>query len=226
VKQRIFVVIPVYNEKPSVLEATLNKIIEKGYEAVLVDDGSAEEYRISRSNTPIHYLRHNINLGQGAALQTGMDYALSCGADIIIHFDADGQHEANDIDKFVNRLREGYDVVLGSRFLHPKDKEVVPKGRRLILRVARIINGVFTGLWLSDAHNGFRALSRSAALKIRIRENRMAHATEILQIIKEQKLKYCEVPTRITYSDYSKAKGQNAANSINILIDVIKNKVL
>ncbi|GAB1445678.1 glycosyltransferase family 2 protein [Flammeovirgaceae bacterium] len=225
-KQNIFVVIPAFNEKPSILETTLTKIIEKGYEVVLVDDGSTDELHVNEKRASIHCLRHSINLGQGAALQTGMDYALLCGADIIVHFDADGQHEANDIDKFVNKLREGYDVILGSRFLDSKDREAVPKGRRLILRIARIVNGIFTGLWLSDAHNGFRAFSRPAVMKIRIRENRMAHATEILHLIKKQKLKYCEMPTRITYSDYSKAKGQNAINSVNILIDVIKNKIL
>jgi glycosyltransferase involved in cell wall biosynthesis len=178
------------------------------------------------ADLPIHYLRHPINLGQGAALQTGMDYAKAQGAEAVIHFDADGQHDKNDIPQFLAALETGVDVVIGSRFLRESDLAQVPKGKRLVLRCARIVNGVFTGMWLTDAHNGFRALGRKALEAIDLTENRMAHATEIMSQIRAAKLTVKEVPVTIRYTDYSQAKGQKWTNSLNILIDLILNKIM
>ena len=224
---RIFIVIPAFNESPEVVDDTLKKVLQKKYEVVLVDDGSSRDVMTRSHRHAVHYLRHSINLGQGASLQTGMDYALQNGADIIVHFDADGQQNVDDIGKFISRLQaDNLDVVLGSRFLKAEDSAAVPKGRRLVLRLARLVNGIFTGLWLTDAHNGFRVFNRSGAMKIRLTENRMAHASEILRLIKKNGLRYCEVPTHIVYTEYSKAKGQTAINSFNILIDLIKNRIL
>ena len=89
-----------------------------------------------------------------------------------------------------------------------------------------VVNGLTTGLWLSDAHNGFRAMTREAATKIYLRENSFAHASEILLQIRIQKLRYVERSTNIIYSEYSKEKGQSNLNAINILIDLLIRKVL
>ena len=119
-----------------------------------------------------------------------------------------------------------HDVVLGSRFLRREDQLAIPPLRRHFLRCARIVNYIFTGLWLSDAHNGMRALGPKALACINLTENRMAHATEILSQIKQHKLSWCESPTNIRYTTYSKGKGQRWYNSLNILIDLILNKIL
>ena len=95
-----------------------------------------------------------------------------------------------------------------------------------MLRCARVVNGVFTGMWLTDAHNGFRALGRKALEAIDLTENRMAHATEIMSQIRAAKLTVKEVPVTIRYTDYSQAKGQKWTNSLNILIDLILNKIM
>lgn len=224
---KIFVIIPAFNESPEIIRETLTKLVPIGYEIVLVDDGSLTDLMAQSEDIPVHYIRHEINMGQGASLQTGMDYAIQNGAEILVHFDADGQHNVEDITTFIQKLKEGnYDVVLGSRFLNSKDSEVIPNSRKFLLRVARVVNGLFTGLWLSDAHNGFRVFNHLAATKLRLTENRMAHATEILHLIKKDKLKYCEMPTHIIYTDYSKSKGQSSINSLNILIDLIKSKII
>lgn len=220
----IFIVIPSYNEG-EVLRDTVSSLQSLPYEIVVVDDGSKVDSHPMLAGLRVHYLRHPLNLGQGAALQTGMDYALEKGADVVIHFDADGQHDLNDIPTFLNALENGADVVLGSRFLRASDLEQVPKGKRILLRGAKIINGIFTGMWLTDAHNGFRALNRKALEAIDLTENRMAHATEILSLIKAAKLKVQEVPVTIRYTEYSQAKGQKWTNSINILIDLILSKL-
>ena len=226
VQSRVFLVIPTYNEG-RVLASTIRGLLPCGYSIVVVDDGSSDGTAAILKELPVHYLRHPVNLGQGAALQTGMDYALAQGAEYIVHFDADGQHPAERIPSLLAPIRRGEcDVAVGSRFLDPENVNLIPRGRRILLRGAVVISGILTRLWLSDAHNGFRALSRAAAQKIRLHENGFAHATEFLDEVRRAKLRLREVPVAIRYTDYSQAKGQPASNSVNILIDVLLRKVL
>ena len=131
-----------------------------------------------------------------------------------------------DIDVLMEPVRRGEaDVVLGSRFMRSEDSEAVPPARRLLLRLAVIVNGGLTGMWLSDAHNGFRVLNRKAASSIYLRENRMAHASEILTQIRRAGLRCVERPTSIVYSDYSRAKGQSGWNGIRIVIDLVLRRI-
>lgn len=220
---QVFIVIPSYNES-KVIRQTIRSLGDQ-YHVVLVDDASTDDTVSAVRDLPIYYLRHDINLGQGAALQTGMDFARQQGADIVVHFDADGQHNPADIDRFIETLRtQNLDVVLGSRFLRQDDLMAIPRLRRILLRVARVINGLLTGLWLSDAHNGFRVMNRRALASIQLRENRMAHASEILMQIRRSGLNYVEMPTHIIYTDYSQVKGQRWQGAFDILIDVFINK--
>lgn len=219
-----FVVIPAYNEQHS-LGAVIDGILAAGnYEIVVVDDASEFSLeKISRSKN-CHYLRHRFNLGQGAALQTGIDFALRCGASVIVSFDADGQHDPADIAPICAIIESGQaDIVLGSRFLGTATGLTI--SRKLVIQVARLLHFLLTGLWMTDAHNGLRGLSAVAARKIRLRENRMAHATEIIIQVKKLALKWKEVPVSVTYSDYSRAKGQSSSNGIRILFDVVLHKL-
>jgi glycosyltransferase involved in cell wall biosynthesis len=221
----VFIIIPCYNEQ-AVLRETVSGLLPLNARVVLVDDGSTVPVRKVVDGLPVEILRHPINLGQGAALQTGMDYALQKGARAVIHFDADGQHQADDIPRFLEALEQGADVVLGSRFLRPEDSSTLPPRKRMLLQGARLVNLIFTGLWLSDAHNGFRALNQRALKAIRLQENRMAHASEILGQIRQARLKVVEIPTRISYTEYSVRKGQKLSNSLNILLDLLLRKLL
>jgi glycosyltransferase involved in cell wall biosynthesis len=221
----VYIIIPCYNEQ-SVLRQTVGDLLSLNAHLLLVDDGSAIPVCEVLSGLPVTVLRHPINLGQGASLQTGMDYALRHGARAAIHFDADGQHQAADIPRFLEALDNGADVVLGSRFLRNEDSDSLPRGKRLLLQGARLINLFFTGLWLSDAHNGFRALNQRALRAVRLQENRMAHASEILTQIRQHGLKVIEIPTRISYTEYSVRKGQKLGNSLNILLDLLLRKLL
>lgn len=208
------------------LGRTLDTLVPLGYRVVVVDDASEDNTAEIARSRPVVLLRHAINLGQGAALQTGTQWAVCHGAGMVVHFDADGQHDAAQIEALLEPIAAGRsDIVFGSRFLRRADIALVPWSKRMLLRAGRVISGLLSGVWLSDTHNGLRALSRQAALSIRLRENGFAHASEILDEVRRAGLRYSEVPVTVRYTPYSRAKGQPAANAFNIVIDLIMRKV-
>jgi glycosyltransferase involved in cell wall biosynthesis len=216
--------VPAYNEG-RVITDTVERLLAAGYQVVVVDDGSSDETMEVR-RLPIVYLRHPVNLGQGAALQTGMTYALRAGADIAVHFDADGQHDCGQIERLIAPIVDGEaDVVFGSRFLRQQDREQVPWKKRILLRGGILVSWAMTGMLLSDTHNGFRAMSRRALERVQLQENGFAHATEIMQRVREGGMRYVEVPITISYSAYSQQKGQRLSGSLSILFDLIMAKL-
>jgi polyprenyl-phospho-N-acetylgalactosaminyl synthase len=217
------VVIAAYNEGEA-LEPVVRGALAYANWVVVVDDGSLDDTADKAHRAGAYVARHPINLGQGAALQTGIDFALRLGASYVVTFDADGQHAAEEIEPMVRHLVEtGLDVVLGSRFL---GKTVnMPRSKAITLWLAVHFTRLTTGLKLTDTHNGFRVLSRSAAQRLRIRQNRMAHASEILDQIVGLKLRYSEFPVTITYTAYSVAKGQRVLNSVAIVKDQVMGRL-
>ena len=217
------VVIAAYNEGQA-LAAVVASLRGHCKWAIVVDDGSADNTADVALSAGAHVIRHPINLGQGAGLQTGIDYALLLGARYIVTFDADGQHAASEIMPMVAHLiAQKVDIVLGSRFLgHTVN---MPRTKALTLWLAVRFTALTTGLRLSDTHNGFRALTRECAQRLRIRQNRMAHASEILDEIASKKLRYAEFPVTITYTPYSLAKGQRVLNSVAIVKDQVMGRL-
>ncbi|WP_221441878.1 glycosyltransferase family 2 protein [Luteimonas sp. MC1825] len=214
-----WVVVPAYNESTSIGPVVRGALAHVDG-VVVVDDASADDTGEQARLAGAVVLRHPVNLGQGAALQTGISHALAEGARYIVMFDADGQHEAAEIDRMLAALRDSkVDVALGSRF---KGTTVgMPRLRRVVLKLAIAFTRLTTGLKLSDSHNGFRAFTADAARQLRIRQNRMAHASEILEQIGQRRLTFVEVPVTIRYTDYSKRKGQGNSESLNILLDLM-----
>ena len=218
----VWVVIPAYNEG-KILKEVLGELLDynRSYHIVVVDDGSVDDTAEAASSLPVHVLRHPINLGQGAALATGIEYALKEKAEVIVTFDADGQMCPQDIGTLVNEvLKDGVDVVLGSRFL-TSPPEGMSRMRRIVLKLATALTNLTTGLKVTDTHNGIRAFRQTALRKFEITQNQMAHSSEILSEIARNKLVYHEVPVTIRYTRYSKAKGQSIFNSINILYELL-----
>jgi glycosyltransferase involved in cell wall biosynthesis len=217
VAQRVAIVIAAYNEGRALADVVAG-LRQRYPTVVVVDDGSSDETSQVALVAGAHVLRHPINLGQGAALQTGMAYALRLGSEYIVTFDADGQHDAAEIPTLLAPLvRRRADVALGSRFL---GKTVnMPRAKGFTLWLAVRFTRLTTGLRVTDTHNGFRAFTREAASKLHIRQDRMAHASEILDQISSLALRYEEVPVTITYTAYSIAKGQRIINSVGILKD-------
>ena len=207
------------------IRKTVTKVLEKGYSVVVVDDCSKDRTKQQLTGLPVYYLRHRVNMGQGAALQTGIDFAKTKDAKYFVTFDADGQHDSNDIPGMLEFLkRENADIVFGSRFL-PGSKTNVSRSRKLALNLGRYINFLVSGIMLSDSFNGFRLLSRAAVEKIKLRENRMAHPAEFLMLTADSKLKYVEYPVAIHYSDYSRSKGLKNKDGIKIIVEILLYKI-
>ena len=211
---KVFIIIPCLNESLRLPEV-INSIKPFG-QIIVVDDGSWDNsYEVAKESGAIA-LKHLVNRGMGAALETGDRYAYQHGADIAIHFDGDGQHLAQEIPSLIDPIISGQaDVVLGSRFLGKTTKTPWLK-KWLIFKPLIPIHNLFLGVKLTDAHNGFRALSRQALGLINLQQDRYAHATEIIYQIKKNKLKYIEVPVTIRYYEF----GLGVRGGLQILRDL------
>ena len=215
----VWFVIPAYNEGGAI-GRVIASVRERYPNIVIVDDASTDNTAAVAGIGGARLVRHPINLGQGAALQTGIDYALAQGAEYIVTFDADGQHDVEDVAPMLAALQaRGADLALGSRFL---GRTVgMPRSRWLLLKAATLFTRLTVGLALTDCHNGLRVLGRHAAERIRIRQNRMAHASELLEAIRSRGLSYVEVPVTIAYTDYSRAKGQRLGDALVVFKDLL-----
>lgn len=214
----VWLVIPAYNEGAIISQVVVD-LIRRGYTVVVVDDGSSDETGIRAGKAGACVVTHPVNLGQGAALQTGIRFALIRGAQYIVTFDADGQHRASDVGSLLGALAaHQVDYALGSRFLG--GPITMPASRRFLLRAATLFTRLTSGMHVTDTHNGLRAMTGRGAKHISLRQNRMAHASELLHQIAQSGLGYVEVPVTIDYSSYSLAKGQKLGDSLRILLDL------
>jgi glycosyltransferase involved in cell wall biosynthesis len=228
--QQIIFVIPSYNEHLVAVE-TVEKILKAGYGVVFVDDGSRndEAYQaLKRKSLPnLVCIQHPVNLGQGAALQTGADYVIKFNreAEFFVHFDADGQHRLENLENFLEQFKKNpdLDIVIGSRFLG--NTIGMNKKRKRHKQLSILFMKLFVGLKLTDTHNGFRVIRVSALSQLTITMNRMAHASEIEELIKKHKLNYAEAPMTVIYSEYALAKGQKLGNAISVVKDFLYKKI-
>lgn len=215
----IWVVVAAYNEARTIQQVVLGlrRICPN---VVVVNDCSTDATPILAGAAGAQVVTHPVNLGQGAALQTGITFALQEGAAHIVTFDADLQHRSEEIPVLLNALTQsGADFALGSRFLGNATN--LDLSRKLLLKVAILFTRFTTGLKITDTHNGLRAMTRRGASRLNIHQNRMAHASEILQQIAKSRLPYVEVPVTVDYTSYSKAKGQRLSNSLSILLELL-----
>lgn len=214
-----WVVVPLFNEE-QVIGDVVRDLRGTFPQVVCVDDGSRDGSAAAAREAGAVVVRHSLNLGQGASLQTGIQYALSDPQmRYVVTFDADGQHQVSDALAMVQRLRAGEaDAVFGSRFLDSRTQPGLVK--RLVLKTAVMYSNATTGVRLTDAHNGLRALTRQCCERLDIRQNRMAHASEIVHQIGRSRARVVEHPVHILYTDYSRSKGQSVLNSVNIVADL------
>ncbi|WP_217184517.1 glycosyltransferase family 2 protein [Streptomyces sp. AC495_CC817] len=215
-----WIVIPLYNEATVIGEVIAN-LLPRFPNVVCIDDGSTDGSAEVAERAGARLVRHPVNLGQGAALQTGIEYALAhSGCDYIVTFDADGQHRIEDaLEMLEVARRDNVAIVFGSRFLDDRTNPGWVK--KVVLKTAIRVTNLTTGMKLTDAHNGLRVIRRDAAEQVDLKQDRMAHATEIVLDLGRTGLPWTEHPVELLYTDYSKGKGQSVLNSVNILVDLV-----
>lgn len=215
-----WLIVPLYNEG-TVISEVLTEARRTFPNIICIDDGSKDDSARLAHEAGAVVLRHPINMGQGAALQTGFDYFTKhTSGRYVVTFDADGQHRV--IDAVAMRERAGADdlsIIFGSRFLEGKAE--TGRLKYFVLKTAAFVTRLQTGLRLTDAHNGLRLLRRDAVEAIHLRQNRMAHASEIVEQLAASKLAWAEMPVHIHYTEYSRSKGQSLLNSVNILVELM-----
>jgi glycosyltransferase involved in cell wall biosynthesis len=213
------IIIAAFNESENI-EKVLSELSETNYQVVVVDDGSTDNTASLIDKNKFFFLQHQLNCGQGAALQTGFEFARrNEDIQVFITMDADGQHQIKDLANLIKPIQNGKaDVVFGSRFLDKRTK--LSLLRRLVLKAAVVFSKLSTGLPLSDAHNGLRAFSRNVIFEIDLKRDGMTHASEIVEIVAEKKLNYQEVAVEILYPKFQYKRGQSLWNSVNILSDL------
>ncbi len=216
---KVVTVIPAFNEEKQI-KNSIEEVKDICPCIVVVNDGSTDRtLEILKSISGITVLNHMINRGQGAALRTGTEYALKQGADLVVHFDSDGQQEPREIKEMVRVYQEKkVDIVMGSRFLGKKSN--MPFLKKCVIKGGILFTYLHSGLRMTDAHNGFRVMNRKAASKIRITQDRMAHASEIVAQVRTHKLRWVESPVTVRYTDYSLAKGQKSSQFMVICRDL------
>lgn len=219
---KIVIVVPAWNEEKNI-KTSIEDLLQNGYDnIVVVDDHSKDQTAEVVKNLNVVLLRHSANRGQGASLQTGHDYALLNGAEIVIDFDSDGQMQAKDIAKMIQPILDDQaEIVFGSRFLD-NQTQIPWLKKNLIHRPARVLNNFLTGIKLSDVHCGFRALSRTALEKLKLTQDKMAHATEFVVLTKQLGLRHAEMPVEIVYKNF----GQGFGGGIKVLKELFIDKLL
>ncbi|WP_371151679.1 glycosyltransferase family 2 protein [Buchananella felis] len=215
-----WLLIPLYNEA-AVIGDVITEARKVFPNIICVDDGSKDASAKIAERAGAVVIYHPINLGQGAALQTGLEFFHTrTDGKYCITFDADGQHRVEDALHMVKTARDGdLDIVFGSRFRGTKVEANWLKS--IVLQATARVSNRKTGLKLTDSHNGLRLLSHEAAGRVHLMHNRMAHASEIVHQLADSKLPWAEVPVHIRYTDYSRSKGQSMLNSINILVELL-----
>lgn len=217
-----YVIIPVYNEA-KVLGGVIETLQPTFSNIVCVDDGSSDNSAAVAEKAGAVLVQHPVNLGAGGATQTGVEYALlNPDIEYFVTFDADGQHHVEDAIKMLEYIEKNkVDIVFGSRFLHESEVKNMSAPKRALLKLAKVFSRFDTGINLTDPHIGLRVFNRKFAENLKLTMSDFSHASELVSRVKDGGYRYAELPVTVTYTDYTKAKGQPMLNSVNILFDLI-----
>jgi glycosyltransferase involved in cell wall biosynthesis len=220
---KIFVVLPAYNEEKTIANV-MEDLMKMGFEVVVVDDGSQDNtYNIAsniiQENNHGFICKHLLNRGLGAALRTGIEASLMEDPDVIVTFDADGQHDPQDILNVSKPIINGdADVVVGKRNFRE-----MPLSKKLGNQIMNLITLIFYGIKVNDSQSGLRAFNRKAADSIMINARDYGVSSEIVGEVKRHNLKFKEVTIKTIYTEYSMTKGTNLSEGLKILTKLIMN---
>jgi glycosyltransferase involved in cell wall biosynthesis len=216
----------VYNEG-KVLATVFDEIRQQGeYSIIVVDDGSYDQsYAIAKTLGGIA-LRHKINRGKGAAVKTGIEVAKRLGADVVVTIDGDGQHDPADLASLIDPIvKDGYDVVLGSRLLN---HDGMPGMKVVANKIGNFFTLFFYGILVSDSQSGFRAFSKYAVSVIDTKADKYEYDSKVIREIKNNRLKFIEVPVKVRYTEYSMGKKhkQGLVNGLKTLVRMTWDKLV
>lgn len=214
---RVVAVIPAYNESKTIAEV-LRQVSPQVFRVVVVDDGSHDTSGDIARASGAFVVRHVTNQGLGAALITGFEAARRLGAEVVVTLDADGQHDPTEFSRLVQAIKEGADVVIGSRMIHP---EGMPWYRVLAQLLGNAATFVLFGALVTDSQSGYRAFRIEALQAMQLHTHRMEISSEIIAEIKRHKLRLAEVPVSAIYTDYSLSKGQNWIVGLKTLVKLV-----
>ena len=217
---QVYIVIPAYNEE-QVIQDVLQEVQQSGYSnLIVVDDGSSDHTYIQAQKKTDIVLKHIINRGKGATIKTGIEAAKIMQADVVVTLDGDGQHNPQDIDRMLEKIYDGYDVVLGSRLI---DTTGMPSHKIVANKLGNFFTWVLYGIWVSDRQSGFRGYSKKALSLINTTTDRYEYDSEVLREIKRNKLNYIEIPIEVRYTAYSLGKQhkQSFVNGLKTLLRMI-----
>ena len=217
----IYVIVPAFNEQ-NVIKDIINNLLKNFSNVIVINDGSNDKTLETINDLDIKILNHEINLGVGAAVQTGFDYVSNIpGAKAVITFDADGQHLVDDAVAMAKEIMicdEG--IIFGTRF--PKHSKNIPKVKRIVLKLIAKITDLVTGVTLSDAHNGLKAYKVSTIKELELQFSSYSYESELITQVAKKKIDYKEMSTDIKYTSYSIKKGQKLLNGLLIIEDLLK----
>lgn len=207
-KSKILILLPAFNEA-EVIGEVLEGIQKEGYQNIcLIDDGSTDNTSDIAQGYSVHILRHVLNRGAGAAIQTGIQFARNQGFEYVILIDSDGQHLPEDIHKLYAKMQEvDADIVIGNRFFGTDNS--IPKRRVAYNRIANVFTNIFCKHNYKDTQSGFRLLNRRSIEKLELRNKGFGFCSEMIIQGEKLDLQIAEVPIRVLYTTYSMNKGQN-----------------
>lgn len=225
--EKVYIIVPIFNEE-TVIGEVLSEIKASGYpNIIVVDDGSADNsYAAAGSIPEVIVLRHKLNRGKGAAIKTGMLAAQYCGAEVLVTFDGDGQHDPHDIQSLIEPIiKKGFDVSLGTRM---RSGTEMPLIKVLANKIGNYCTMLLYGILVSDSQSGFRAYSRFAARTIDTKADKYEYDSKVIREINANRLKYVEVPIQVRYTQYSMSKKhrQGFVNGLRTLLRMLWDKVL
>ena len=216
---KIIIGIPAFNEEKNI-GAIVAKLKKKYDQVIVCDDGSSDMTQIIASSLGAIVVKHPKNLGYGAAIKTIFNEAKKIDGDVLVTFDADGQHQISEIDSVLKPLSENKaDIVIGSRFLgSTKD---LPKYRKIGIKAITSLTNTVTGSNLSDTQSGFRAYSKKVLNEIFPTESGMGISTEILIKSLKKQMTILEVPITISYDNNSHSQAP-ISHGASVIMSTIK----
>ena len=209
---KVVAVVPAYNEASHVGEVVrgAKKHIEQ---VIVVDDGSHDGTAENAARAGALVIAHAMNSGPGAATMTGFHAARVLKADIVVTLDADGQHNPDDIPVLLAPVLAGQaDIVIGTRFRGPRN--TIPFLRRLFNGLGNVFTYITTGKYVSDSQSGFKVFGSQALHAIDLHLSGFEFCTEIIRETVKHRWRVVEIPIRVTYSEYTLAKGQSFSSGV------------